>query len=84
MFYANETEFAVWNRIEPWMKLRFPADVLLCGHTPTAYYGTRLPMEICRLRENVYDIDCGCAYGEENGGQLGCLRLEDGRIYYCS
>ena len=84
LFYANETEFAVWSRIEPWMTVRFPADVLICGHTPTVFCQEILPMEICRLRDNVYDIDCGCAAGEENGGRLGCLRLEDGQAIYCT
>ena len=85
IFYANEREFAVWSRIEPWMKVRFDADVMLCGHTPTGYYSRDgRPMEICRLRENVYDVDCGCAGGEERGGRLGCLRLEDFQTFYVS
>ena len=81
-FYPDETEFAVWHRLEPWMNIRFPADVLICGHTPTAYYSNRLPMEIYRLKDNVYDIDCGCADRENPQCRLGCLRLEDRKAFY--
>lgn len=82
LFYANETEFAVWSRIEPWMKVRFPADVLICGHTPTGMYSDKRPMEIHWLRDNALDIDCGCAAGEDFGGRLGCVRLEDQQAFY--
>lgn len=82
--FPNETEFAVWNRIESWLPLRFPADVLICGHTPTAFYQDIRPMEICKLRDHVYDIDCGCAAGEKNGGRLACMRLEDLEAFYTS
>ena len=81
-FYPDETEFAVWHRLEPWMNIRFPADVLICGHTPTAYYTNQLPMEITRIRENVYDIDCGCSDWENPECRLGCLRLEDRKEFY--
>ncbi len=81
-FYPNETEFAVWHRLEPWMNIRFPADVLICGHTPTAYYSGRFPMEIYRLKDKVYDIDCGCADRENPECRLGCLRLDDRKAIY--
>ena len=80
--YPNETSFAVWSRIEEWMQMHFSADELVCGHTPTGYYQDVFPMEICRLRENVWDIDCGCSSGEERGGRLACLRLEDREAFY--
>ena len=80
--YDDIAEFAVWERIEGWMKVEFPADVMICGHTPTWYYRDENPMRICSVRENVYDIDCGCASGEEYGGRLACLRLEDMKAFY--
>ena len=80
--YETVAEFAVWERIESWMKVDFPADVMICGHTPTWYYRDENPMKICNVRENVYDIDCGCASGEEYGGRLCCLRLEDMSVFY--
>ena len=82
LLYGSEREFAVWNRIESRMKVRFPADVLICGHTPTGFYQDARPMEVCRLRDNVIDIDCGCAAGEAYGGRLGCIRLEDQQVFY--
>ena len=78
--YPDETEFAVWHRLEPWMIIRFPADVLICGHTPTAYYNNVFPMEIVRLKDDVYDIDCGCA--DRENPRLGCLRLDDREAFY--
>ena len=80
--YETVAEFAVWERIEGWMKVDFPADVMICGHTPTWYYRDENPMKICNVRENVYDIDCGCASGEEYGGRLACLRLDDMKAFY--
>ena len=80
--YENVAEFAVWERIEGWMKVEFPADVMICGHTPTWYYRDENPMRICSVRKNVYDIDCGCSTGEEFGGRLGCLRLDDMKAFY--
>ena len=77
-FYPNETEFAVWHRLEPGMHFRNPADVIVSGHTPTAYFTEESPVSIFKLREDVYDIDCGCA----GGGRLGCLRLEDRKEFY--
>ena len=82
LFYPNETAFAVWSRIEGWMKVRVSADELVCGHTPTGFYRDVFPMEVCMLRENVWDIDCGCAAGEKRGGRLACLRLEDRKVLY--
>ena len=81
-FYDDCIDFTVWERIEPWMKIEFSADIMICGHTPTAYYQEIRPMEICKVRENVYDIDCGCASGQRRGGRLGCLRLDDMTRYY--
>ena len=80
--YENVAEFAVWERIEGWMKVEFPADVMICGHTPTWYYRDENPMRICSVRKNVYDIDCGCSTGEEFGGRLACLRLDDMKGFY--
>ena len=81
-FYDDFIDFTVWERIEPWMKIEFSADVMICGHTPTGYYQHTRPMEIYKVRENVYDIDCGCASGQKRGGRLGCMRLEDLAEFY--
>ena len=82
IFYPNETTFAVWNRIESYMRVRFSGDELVCGHTPTGHYQKIRPMEVYMLRDNVWDIDCGCAGGEKYGGRLACLRLEDKAVFY--
>ena len=82
-FYPDELEFAVWHRLEPWMNIQFPADVLICGHTPAVFYSNTVPMEITRIKENVYDIDCGCARNKPES-RLACLRLEDMKAFYCA
>ena len=79
----DELEFAVWHRLEPWMNIQFPADVLICGHTPAVFYSNTVPMEITRIKENVYDIDCGCARNKPES-RLACLRLEDMKAFYCA
>ena len=81
-FYDNDIDFAVWERIEPWMQLDFSEEIMICGHTPTAYYQDVRPMEIVKIRDNVYDIDCGCAAKRESGGRLGCMRLDDMAQFY--
>lgn len=80
--YPDATAFALWHRMEPWMDIRPAADVLIFGHTPTAYYSNSSPMEIFRLKDEVYAIDCGCADREDPERRLGCMRLEDRSAIY--
>ena len=78
---GNKTEFCVWTRIDPrdeWLDGR----IVLFGHTPTAYYGSELPMRIMRFENNIA-LDCGMASGRPHG-RLGCLRLDDMAEFYSS
>lgn len=79
--YADETEYAVWNRFDPQTDAFDPSVTLICGHTPTVYLQPKYPMEVFRAR-NMLFIDCGCAYPTAEGGRLACLCLETGRIIY--
>ena len=56
---------------------------VLFGHTPTIHYQEELPMTFWHGR-GMIDMDCGCAYlaAGRTEGQLGCLRLEDGKEFY--
>ena len=82
--YKNPTHFAVWKRLDRDCPL--PGGcTLIFGHTPTAYYQDRLPMELW-YGENRIGIDCGSGYPEADPdgprGRLACLRLEDGAVFY--
>lgn len=81
-WYKNETEMAVWSRIEPWTELP-EGKTIVFGHTPTKHY------QLVKGRMRIYHgkqrigIDCGAAYPWRYG-QLGCLRLEDMKEFYSS
>lgn len=77
----SETEFAVWNRIAPGSGIDFPQDLLICGHTPTIFLSGIFPMEILQEGKIMW-IDCGCAYGTDQGGRLACVRLETEERFY--
>lgn len=54
---------------------------LLVGHVPViSGYGFD-PIPYMLQRREYIDLDCGCGYRNQ-GGRLGCLRLEDMRIWY--
>ena len=80
--YEDEREFAVWHRLPLVRPKQLEGKTLIFGHTPTINVKE---MEGPKMRivhgDGVIDIDCGCAY-PQYGGQLGCLRLEDGMEFY--
>lgn len=81
-WYKNEVEMAVWSRIEPWTELPEEKTIVF-GHTPTIrFQPVKGKMRIYHGDRRI-GIDCGCAYPED-GGQLGCLRLEDMKEFYSS
>lgn len=49
---------------------------IIAGHTPTGNLGNKNNILINR---KYIDLDCGATY---NGGKLGCLRLNDFKIFY--
>lgn len=79
--YTDEKEFAVWNRFDPQIDEYSQDTTLICGHTPTIHLSPTIPMEVYRAK-NVLFIDCGCAYGTNEGGRLACLCLNTGGIVY--
>ena len=80
--YENETEFAVWDRIEPRTMLPEGKTVVF-GHTPTDYFQTVKGRMRIYFGDGRIGIDCGCAYPSMHG-QLGCLRLDDMKEFYSS
>lgn len=79
--YADKTEFAVWNRFDPRADRFDPNKTLICGHTPTIHFSSKVPMEVFRSH-NMLFLDCGCAYSSGEGGRLACLRLEAQEVFY--
>lgn len=79
--YDDQKEFAVWYRLRYETNLT-EGITIIHGHTPTKMIRAQHwpTMRIFRF-EDVINIDCGCGY-PELGGQLGCIRLEDGTEYY--
>lgn len=54
---------------------------LLVGHVPVISGYVFEPVPYMLQRREYIDLDCGCGF-PEHGGRLGCLRLEDMRIWY--
>lgn len=81
--YANDREFAVWSRRFPHVDI---GKTVIFGHTSTAHFQRYEPMRIYKEKGGNYiGIDCGCAYITENcnnGGRLGCVRLDDMKNFY--
>ncbi|MBQ8109023.1 MAG: metallophosphoesterase [Clostridia bacterium] len=79
--WKDERELAVWQRI-PLAPPPIRDRTVLIGHTPTRHV-QRADWPTMRIAhgDGVIDLDCGCVF-PEYGGQLGCLRLEDGMEFY--
>ena len=75
--YANEREFAVWER---WDECHPVPEgfTLIFGHTPTCYFQEANPPTIWHSDEAI-GIDCACGYFD---GRLACLRLDDMQEFY--
>ncbi len=82
--YINAIHFAVWKRLDSDCGV-VKDYTLVFGHTPTAYYQEKAPMEIW-TGDHLIGIDCGSGYPEnDQDGKLGCLaclRLDDGKVFY--
>ena len=76
--FEDPTTYAVWTRLEPYMKLK-DGRVMIFGHTPTCNYQRGKPMKVW-FGEDMIGIDCGAAY--DYRGRLACLRLEDMEVFY--
>ena len=82
MYGEDPVAFAVWDRIYAYTKNPdVPYDLVLAGHTPTVQYQNNDPMEFYKDGKFMF-LDCGCAYGNQFHGQLGCLCLETMEEFY--
>ncbi len=74
----QDTETLIWLRPE-FSKMKIDGYTIIFGHTPTYYMERIHPMKIWHSQGKI-GIDCGSCF---DGGQLGCLRLDDMREFYC-
>lgn len=79
-WYENETEFAVWKRIDGFTSLPEGKTVVF-GHTPTIHFQETDGRMYIYHGDRRICIDCGCAY-PDMGGLLACLRLDDIKEFY--
>lgn len=90
-FPANRKDFKndedyhnsiLWDRPERDESFNIPENqTVILGHTPTAFYGNKFPMEILEIAPHVINIDCGMAGGHKTK-RIGCVRLEDMKVFY--
>lgn len=77
----QDRETLLWARDEFINSVeRFEGVVVIFGHTPTYYMQPEVkPMKIWKQHSGKIGIDCGACF---EGGQLGCLRLDDMQEFY--
>lgn len=66
---------------DEWNGSFYDDKILIVGHTPTLSIGNEYAGKILR-KERIINIDCGCAYINDDRRKLGCLRLDDMKEYY--
>lgn len=88
--FSDYNEDIVWHRISLFSDFSQYTEkntTYIVGHTPIPYFiGERAKNEIYKSKDgSVWFIDYGCAYmssiHENNYGQLGCIRLEDKKLF---
>lgn len=84
----TKTHFAVWNREASLDEIIPKEYTLIFGHTPTGHFLAESPMSIWLSKHRI-GIDCGAGQPDEQRfawsnicGRLGCLRLDDMKVYY--
>lgn len=85
--YRSEAEYCVWERGALEAMKSSPVNYIF-GHTPTFHFLDSMDSHIW-FDANLIDVDCGCAIKDdvEIGdevlkGRLGCLRLDDMKLFY--
>lgn len=77
-------EAVLWGRHNIGKEKKLGKYNIICGHTPVQAiqsFQTKEDIKILK-RNGTFYIDCGCVYGEEAGGKLAALRLDDYKEYY--
>jgi serine/threonine protein phosphatase 1 len=77
---TQDRETVLWARDEfIYGNDRFDGVTVIFGHTPTKYMQNIKPYKIWNTGNGKIGIDCGACF---EGGQLGCLRLDDMKEFY--
>ena len=88
--FTDNNESMIWVRIDPainYSKYIKENTIYIVGHTPIpSFTGVRAENKIYKSTDkNVWFIDYGCAYmsatHKNNYGQLGCIRLNDEKLF---
>ena len=91
--FTEYKEDIVWHRINlnsDFSKYTEENTTYIVGHTPIPYFtSARAENKIYKNKDgNVWFIDYGCAYMssiyENEYGQMGCIRLDDKRLFLLS
>ncbi len=80
-YSADPFQFLICGYIQreaPAVVIRDLDKCLLVGHVPTMFIADSPTQGIWLKNDKVIMIDCGSSFG----GKLGCIRLEDEKIYY--
>lgn len=84
--FGTTKEELIWDRVYPYQMTPDGDEIYICGHTPVVRY-SRKKSRIAEIKKNIdgrtWLIDCGCAYGDDKRARLACIRLEDGKEFYC-
>ena len=84
--FGTTKDELIWERIYPYQMTPPGDEIYICGHTPVIRYSRR-KSHIAEIKksadERTWFIDCGCAYGDDKRARLACVRLEDGKVFYC-
>ena len=70
----SNREEKVWNREFFEEDITIDGYTVICGHTPTKFFGSDYIIH----KNNKILIDCGCYYG----GKLACIRIDDMKEFY--
>lgn len=88
--FTEYKEDIIWHRINlnsDFSQYTEENTTYIVGHTPIPYFtSTQAENKIYKSKDgNVWFIDYGCAYMssvyENNYGQMGCIRLDDERLF---
>lgn len=77
-------EVYLWSREDFYNGKGVDGYITVFGHTPVCIIDSKMKeMHIWHsIDGNKIGIDCGCSF-PHRGGRLACLRLEDGKEFYC-
>jgi serine/threonine protein phosphatase 1 len=80
----QEKDICLWGRDNIGKEKQYKDYKVICGHTPVQVINETSrdeEIKILHRKGNIY-MDCGCCFGNCEGGKLACLRLDDMKEFY--